>query len=102
MLYLNLLAVVAITTGASAAAIIPRLEHLAQFRVFSDIGCNYDNLGAWVAVEGDSLNTCTGLKGDDVHSIFATSLLERCWCKLSCQRRSHTRRIVRLGDCKLT
>ncbi len=103
MLFLNVFAVVAIATGASAAAIIPRLERLAQFRVFGATECNYDNLGVSVAVEGDaSFGTCTSLKGDDVHSIFATTIHDDCHCKPPCQRPSHTRRIVRLGGCKLT
>ncbi|KAK4085961.1 hypothetical protein Purlil1_9702 [Purpureocillium lilacinum] len=79
MLFLNVVAVVAIATGASAAAIIPRLERLAQFRVFGATMCNYDNLGVSVAVEGDaSFGTCTSLKGDDFHSIFATTIHDDC------------------------
>ncbi|KAJ6446779.1 hypothetical protein O9K51_01552 [Purpureocillium lavendulum] len=101
MLYFNVLAAAAIATGASAAAITPRLAHLTDFRIFGAAGCGDKNLGIWTVVEGDvKAGECKGMNGNDVHSILNVDIIKGCTLyAFTDDKCTYGKRVLEAGKC---
>jgi hypothetical protein len=72
-------AVVALVSGAGAAAIN---KNLGNFRLFSQPGCRRGNLGVWTVIDDDVANSkCQVLSEPAVQSVFAPAIAQGCTCK---------------------
>ncbi|RCI15377.1 hypothetical protein L249_6567 [Ophiocordyceps polyrhachis-furcata BCC 54312] len=93
MIFSSVATAVILAVGCQAL-VIPRLQHLADFRLFSGRQCGPVNLGIWTVVEGDfKYGECQSLRDDTVESIRVQDVVSNC--KLSfyaddkCQQYRH-------------
>ncbi|PFH61481.1 hypothetical protein XA68_17206 [Ophiocordyceps unilateralis] len=79
MIFSSLATAVLLAAGCQAAVVVPRLSHLADFRLFSGTNCGPENLGIWTIVEGDlKPGECKAIPDHSVVSIKIESISKDC------------------------
>lgn len=79
-------------TTSLAAAVIPRVRHLGDFRGWDGVGCDpspntasassVNNLGIWTVLEDEVVGApCKGFNGQDVWSLRVEDIEPDCCCK---------------------